>query len=397
MISDEYRKAYTEVLEILKYLPEESVAKIPENKLDFYKQNMDKSYNYKIDESKDFEEQEMSDITRAILAIIYRDYWASPIERLAILNQEAKDMAKYEKEKFFSDRDKQSNSDNKSTQTEYDDFEKEFAKILNDDETDWNNEFASLFEETEGPSPSEFDFNHYINIRIDVALCIDVTSSMQPILDTVKGMALSLYDDMVDALAKKRRRIIGFRVKVIAFRDYYYDGQYAMDESKFFNLPEQSVEFNEYVSGLKADGGGDEPENALEAIALAMKSDWVQALSSNEKARNIIVVFTDASAHPFEKAKEGVTQFYPDNMLTSLEDLKMAWEGQNSLGGASLTDIYRMDPQAKRLIVYSPLDSYPWNEFALLTYVKTSSIEPAKGGKELDRQILLDDIVGDIR
>ena len=155
--------------------------------------------------------------------------------------------------------------------------------------------------------------------------------------------------------------------------------------------------FTEYVLGLKADGGGDEPENALEAIALAMKSDWVHAISTNEKARNIIVVFTDASAHPFEKAQDGVTKFYPDNMLTSLEDLKMAWEGQNRLDGTGMIDAYMMDPQAKRLIVYSPLDSYPWNEIAFLTNVKTSSIEPAKGGQELDRQILLDDIAGSIR
>ena len=288
-------------------------------------------------------------------------------------------------------------------------FEQDFAEILGDDINDDITVEEDLFEaepeETEetfdggiqNTLGGEFDLTAGTNTDVDLVLCIDVTSSMQPIIDTVKGMALSLYDDMVDALAKKRRKVRDFRVKVIAFRDYYCDGQYAMEESKFFNLPEQSVEFNEFVLGLKADGGGDEPENALEAIALAMKSDWVQALSSNEKARNIIVVFTDASAHPFEKAKEGVTQFYPDNMLTSLEDLKMAWEGQNSLGGASLTDIYRMDPQAKRLIVYSPLDSYPWNEFALLTNVKTSSIEPAKGGKELDRQILLDDIAGSIK
>lgn len=235
-----------------------------------------------------------------------------------------------------------------------------------------------------------------IKTDVDLVLCIDVTSSMQPIIDTVKGMALSLYDDMVTALAEKKREVNEFRVKVIPFRDYYCDGQYAMDESRFFNLPKETPAFSEYVLNLKADGGGDEPENALEAIALAMKSDWVQAVSANERARNIIVVFTDASAHPFEKAQDGVTKFYPENMLTSFEDLKMAWEGQNSLGQASVSDLYRMNLDARRLIIYSPLDSYPWNEFAQMKDVKICSIEPARGGQELDRATLLEDISGSI-
>lgn len=289
------------------------------------------------------------------------------------------------------------------------DFEKEFADLLGEDITDTIDDDADVFGNTEEPGDEpfgtgvqntlggEYDLTAGTNTDVDLVLCIDVTISMKPIIDTVKGMALSLYDDMVAALAKKRRKVNDFRVKVISFRDYYCDGPYAMEESRFFNLPAETAEFSEHVLNLKADGGGDEPENALEAIALAMKSDWVQAVSANEKARNIIVVFTDASAHPFEKAQDGVTEFYPDNMLTSLEDLKLAWEGQNRLDGAGLTDIYRMDAQAKRLIVYSPQDSYPWNEFAFLTNVKTSSIEPAKGGQELDRQILLDDIAGSIK
>lgn len=236
-----------------------------------------------------------------------------------------------------------------------------------------------------------------IKTDVDLVLCIDVTGSMQPIIDTVKGMALSLYDDIVNALAKKKRKVNDFRVKVIPFRDYYCDGQYAMDESRFFNLPDENSMFHEYVLGLKADGGGDEPENALEALALAMKSDWVQAVSTNEKARNIIVMFTDASAHPFEKAQDGVTSYYPKNMLTSLEDLKMAWEGQNSLGQASVCDLYRMDTTARRLIIYSPQDSYPWNEIiADMKRVKSCSIEPAKGGQELDRETLLNEIAGSI-
>lgn len=99
MVTKEYAMAYKEVIEILKYVPDEDVAKIPEEKLNFYKENMDIDYDYKIDEEKEFEEQEMSDITKAVLANIFRDYWATPYQRERILAKEKYDLEKLEEEK----------------------------------------------------------------------------------------------------------------------------------------------------------------------------------------------------------------------------------------------------------------------------------------------------------
>ena len=42
MINSMYAKAYTEVLEIIKYFPEEEYVKIPKEKIEFYKNNMDR-------------------------------------------------------------------------------------------------------------------------------------------------------------------------------------------------------------------------------------------------------------------------------------------------------------------------------------------------------------------
>ena len=56
MITKEYSIAYTEVIEILKHVPDEDVQKIPEEKLNFYKANMDTEYDYKLDMEKDFEQ-----------------------------------------------------------------------------------------------------------------------------------------------------------------------------------------------------------------------------------------------------------------------------------------------------------------------------------------------------
>ena len=100
MINREYAKAYTEVIEILKYVPEEDLKKIPEEKLEFYKKNMDSEYDYKINPNKEFEEQEMSDTTKAILANIFRDYWATPYQKERIEAKEKYDLEKLEEEKM---------------------------------------------------------------------------------------------------------------------------------------------------------------------------------------------------------------------------------------------------------------------------------------------------------
>ena len=99
MITKEYRLAYAEVIEILKYVPEEDVNKIPKQELDFYKINMDKEYNYTLDITKEFEKQEMSNITKAILANIFRDYWATPYQKERIEAKEKYDLEKMEEEK----------------------------------------------------------------------------------------------------------------------------------------------------------------------------------------------------------------------------------------------------------------------------------------------------------
>lgn len=48
MNENNYRKAYTEVIEILKHLPEESVNKIPKEMLSMFQKKMDKNYNFKM-------------------------------------------------------------------------------------------------------------------------------------------------------------------------------------------------------------------------------------------------------------------------------------------------------------------------------------------------------------
>lgn len=98
-MEDTYERACTEVIELLKFFPKESVEKIPKKELEVYLYKRDKSYNYKVDKSKSFEEQKMSDKTKAIFANIFRDYWASDYQRERILAKENYDNQKREEER----------------------------------------------------------------------------------------------------------------------------------------------------------------------------------------------------------------------------------------------------------------------------------------------------------
>ena len=94
-----YFKAYKEVIEILKNVPKESFDKIPQTMIDTFNAKMDTNYNFSIDINKDFEEQELLDETKAILAIIFRDYWATPYQKERIQAKEKYDRQRIEEEK----------------------------------------------------------------------------------------------------------------------------------------------------------------------------------------------------------------------------------------------------------------------------------------------------------
>jgi len=81
-------KAYIEVLEILKYIPKSDYNKIPSEIIQFMKLNSDKNYKYEIINFKNFQEQKMLKETETILAIFYRDYWATEEQRRRILENE---------------------------------------------------------------------------------------------------------------------------------------------------------------------------------------------------------------------------------------------------------------------------------------------------------------------
>lgn len=96
---DEYSRAYTELLEILKYIPAITVEKIPKENIDMYELNKDKNYEYHYDNDLSFEEQNISHLTKILIANLYIDYWATDEERSIIKEHDRKELEALEIEK----------------------------------------------------------------------------------------------------------------------------------------------------------------------------------------------------------------------------------------------------------------------------------------------------------
>lgn len=85
MANTEYAIAYSEVLEILKYIPVEDYNKIPKSKIELFETNANSGYSFTYNIDKTLEEQEVSKIAKGIIAILFRDYWATDTQKEKII------------------------------------------------------------------------------------------------------------------------------------------------------------------------------------------------------------------------------------------------------------------------------------------------------------------------
>jgi hypothetical protein len=220
--------------------------------------------------------------------------------------------------------------------------------------------------------------NQGLKYNVDLVFCIDVTGSMGGILETVKSNALRFYPDLQKALSEKDKNVDSLRIKVIAFRDFEADGNASIEQLEFVKIPDEEGKFSSFVSSLRPAGGGDEPENGLEAVALAIKSDWDKG---GDRQRHIIVVYSDASTHPLEKS----SSYKPSGMPANFNELTDWWEGQSYVSNT-----------AKRLILFTP-DAVAWTDMA--THWESVIHYPSRGGaglSDVDYSTIISAIVNSI-
>jgi len=124
--------------------------------------------------------------------------------------------------------------------------------------------------------------------RLDVAFCIDTTSSMQGEIDTVKAKVKS----MVNNLSRSKEKPI-VRVGLVAYRDQGDD--YV---TKVFPFSENIDQVVKDISELSAEGGGDGPEAVDCGLHSAVHDlKW----NSKEKTAKLLFLIGDAPPHKTTK------------------------------------------------------------------------------------------------
>ena len=175
---------------------------------------------------------------------------------------------------------------------------------------------------------------------IDMVMVIDATMD-SPFINNIKFWQdlIIQTDSMISQYMKQYGRQSRIRLKIIYFRDYYFDGKYAAGESEAFEITNDRNQLFEFINSLRAAGGGDVPESGLEALWLAIMHAGCE---KHELYRRIITLFTNAPAHPLEDYDKLVLVGkqhnccapvnYPEQIPHCLGDLYKEWETWNQDG-----------------------------------------------------------------
>ena len=119
---------------------------------------------------------------------------------------------------------------------------------------------------------------------VDIVFILDVTESMQPYVDAVKQNVISFAED----LARNNR---DYRLGLVTFEDYVVSKEPDCGCAYRNKMTSNVQEFTQWVGSLHAGGGGDIPEDQLDALAYASTFPF------RPEAQGIIILVTDAPDH----------------------------------------------------------------------------------------------------
>lgn len=237
-------------------------------------------------------------------------------------------------------------------------------------------------------------------LNVDVTVVIDVTGSMQDMIDAIKRDVTNLrtlvYDKLNENLTKKRpdRTLNKMRVRVVAYRDYNFDWEAALQPqhgpmlmSDFFDLDDEDdrAALQRFVDQLEATGGVDDPESALEALHYAINSDWDR--EEGVMHRHVIMLFTDAPGLYLEDERNAANPHYPTDpdMPKSLVELQ-----------AEYSDESKISQRAQRLLVFAPQNSYPWNEIKEWSAAVMNDVVPDSGMEGIEMEPIIAALTGSL-
>jgi outer membrane protein OmpA-like peptidoglycan-associated protein len=134
-------------------------------------------------------------------------------------------------------------------------------------------------------------------ISIDFVFVVDKTGSMQQSINAVRNNIVQFTKNLV-------QRGIDYRLGLVSFSD----------EIEKIHQPTTNVyDFLDWISNVKAYGGGDEKENALEALAITSK------MTFRKEATKVIVLITDAPYHQAGEQGAGLTNYNTNTLIEQMQ------------------------------------------------------------------------------
>ena len=98
MLSTKYSEAAVEVLDILKHMEKEDYDKVPSKFINMLEESASKEYVCELDYSKRLIEMDLSEETKALLGVMFRNYWCPEDRRQAYENKLSENEAKLQAE-----------------------------------------------------------------------------------------------------------------------------------------------------------------------------------------------------------------------------------------------------------------------------------------------------------
>jgi FHA domain/von Willebrand factor type A domain len=143
---------------------------------------------------------------------------------------------------------------------------------------------------------------------VDIVVAFDITESMQPYIDGMKEATI----DFADRLSKAKR---DYRLGLVTFEDYV-----VRDDTVFTR---SASEFKSWVGALQASGGGDIPEDSLDALVVASRFPF------RPEAQAVVILITDAPDHFRGDGSDKtygreVTQQTADAVITELKKANLS-------------------------------------------------------------------------
>jgi hypothetical protein len=119
---------------------------------------------------------------------------------------------------------------------------------------------------------------------VDIVFVLDVTESMQPYIDAVKQNVIAFAQDL-------QSNSRDYRLGLVTFEDYVVSAYPDCNCAYRNSFTSDVKQFTDWVGTLHAGGGGDIPEDQLDALSYAAKFPF------RPEAEGIIIIVTDAPPH----------------------------------------------------------------------------------------------------